>query len=183
VFSTVGPVPIDSILRHLARFERHHTKKKLEGIASTGGEELAALQLLVKYALAHLQLAHTRQQVTERVLSRSLANVAFIPAGNSMITPSDIVVDLVEDVTTDMRAVPAYLSSLDHILTLCGARNSARLDAPRVRVQDEPPAQSMLPLILSQFNVADLADVQFACDGRVVHCHKLVLALVSPVRC
>lgn len=91
-----------------------------------------------------------------------------------------VCVDLEEDVAEKVRAVPEYLQGLEELLVVMGSASTAAMRAPPVKLRAPVPAADLLPMLQSQFNVPDLADIRFVVEGKTIYAHKLVLALTCP---
>jgi hypothetical protein len=113
-----------------------------------------------------------------------LGNLPFVLMDDgAFVYPSNVIYDLEKDLSSDARSPPEYLESFTKFLQLVGSPTvKVTANMPKVQLVAENCAKNLKLAIRNSFNDPTLSDIRFVfCDGRTIHCHKLVLGLNSEV--
>lgn len=142
------------------------------------------LQAIVLFCCFGLHESLRGKPSLKSFIQKKLHSLPFVIMDDGQcIAASNIVMDLDEDLSTNLRMVPKYLNDLGYLLNLFGSPGIVSI--PKPSIQASVPVyydEVLLESIRNCLNKKELSDVEFRIPNqRPIYAHKLILGLTCSV--
>ena len=150
---------------------------RLKNIKILQGIVLSSCSLILETVVRQSRHSHALSLIGR------LSHTPFVVLDDgSLCTPSDVFINISNDLGEETRALPSYLHGLEELFVHLGAPHLKDVRVPVPFVSDTYPVKwsRILSGLRSAFNKPAMADVVFiVCNEHRFYAHKLVLSIVS----